>query len=135
MTDKEVIIDGVNVAGCEYLLSTGYCKIQTVFQQNGNEKPYGNFLECHFCKDCYYKQLQRLQAENKELKEKYKWFDHYKDSALFNKDLCNKKSDEIDRYKQALEEIKGIWGKDEDGDYDFIKFQTLNVINEVLKDE
>ncbi len=53
-------------------------------------------------------QLQAEQQKVKELEEKYKWFDYYKESALYNKDLCNKKSDEIDKYKQALEEIKVI---------------------------
>lgn len=52
--------------------------------------------------------LRQKTAECEELKEKYKWYDHYKDSALANKDLCNKKIDEIGRCRKALEEIKGI---------------------------
>lgn len=56
-------------------------------------------------------QLQAEKQKVKELEEKYKWYDHYKDSALYNKDFCNKKSDEIDKYKQALEEIKDILNK------------------------
>lgn len=52
--------------------------------------------------------LRQKTAECEALKEKYKWYDHYKDSALANKDLCNKKIDEIGRCREALEEIKGI---------------------------
>lgn len=49
-----------------------------------------------------------LEQECEELKEKYKWYEHYKKAALYNKDLCNKKSDEIACYKQALKKIKKI---------------------------
>lgn len=51
-------------------------------------------------------EYEKWYAECEELKEKYKWYEHYKDSALYNKDLCNKKSDEIESYKQALNEIE-----------------------------
>ena len=39
--------------------------------------------------------IKQLKAEVEQLKEQYKWYDHYKESALYNKDLCNKKSWEI----------------------------------------
>ena len=65
MTDK-IIIDGVDVSGCEFYSTTGQCKIQQVFQRNEIvgiiEKPYGNFLECNLCNSiCYYKQLQKTR--------------------------------------------------------------------------
>jgi hypothetical protein len=71
---NKVIIDEVDVSGCEFCSATGQCKIQQVFQRNEIvgiiEKPYGVHLECNLCdKDCYYKQLKRLQAENERLKE------------------------------------------------------------------
>ena len=69
MTDKEIIIDGVNVARCKYYLSTGYCQLQMIFQGMILKLPFGKHLECNLCeKDCYYKQLKRLEAENKLLK-------------------------------------------------------------------
>lgn len=71
--------------------------------------------DCKYCMEnptCYKEILERELArktqECEALKEKYKWYDHYKDSALANKDLCNKKIDEIGRCREALEEIKGI---------------------------
>ena len=33
------------------------------------------------------------------------------------------------RYRKALEEIISVWEDDEDGDYDFIKWKILNIIN------
>ena len=50
---EEIIIDGVNVAGCEQRFGDNKCAL----------------LDQYFCEDsdCYYKQLKRLEQENKEL--------------------------------------------------------------------
>lgn len=61
MTDKEIIIDGVDVAGCKYL------------NKVVNEEPYCNIDEehlytCSSDENCYYKQLKRLEFENAEIK-------------------------------------------------------------------
>ena len=42
------------------------------------------------------------------MKEKYKWYDHYKEQALYNKNLCNEKSKQLDQLKQTLNGIKEI---------------------------
>ena len=58
---KEIIIDGVNIAGCEhsYMVSNKpYCGIDS-------ECVYNN---CENYPDCYYKQLKRKEQENAELK-------------------------------------------------------------------
>ena len=34
-----------------------------------------------------------------------------------------------DNYKRALDEIEMVWETDQDGDYDFMKFKILNIIN------
>ena len=60
---EEIIIDGVNVAGCTY------------FQQEddeytcGAEECNGAVVGCRACDNCYYKQLKRLEQENKDLKK------------------------------------------------------------------
>ena len=33
------------------------------------------------------------------------------------------------RYRKALEEIEEVWEKDEDGDYDFVRWQILDIIS------
>lgn len=152
MTNKEqIIINGVNVSGCEYLINEleedgryyWFCK----------NSPIGGPDDCEENANCHFKQLQRKAQECKQkdktiaglvgcvslweefsdeesrlaksssiadlvvllrqktaeceaLKEKYKWYDHYKDSALANKDLCNKKIDEIGRCREALDDIE-----------------------------
>ena len=64
MTDKEIIIDGVDVSGCKYCLKmTKYrCTIQRdIYKWLWEEDP-----------NCYYKQLKRKEQECEELKEKIK---------------------------------------------------------------
>ena len=61
MTDKQIIIDGVDVSGCEYCLKmTKYrCTIQRdVYKCLCEENP-----------NCHYKQLKRKEQEVEELKE------------------------------------------------------------------
>lgn len=50
---NEIYIDGCNVAECKYYHYKG-CS--------------ANGLQCKNCPDCYFKQLQRLKAENEKLK-------------------------------------------------------------------
>lgn len=52
---KAIIIDGVDVSECEYL-KNGSCSIEIL-------------TPCPYNPGCYYKQLQRLKAEKKQLKE------------------------------------------------------------------
>lgn len=100
MTDKEqIIIDGVDIMECDY-----YYVEQETDQVKCDE--FGGYCREH--KNCDFKQLARKTQECEELKEKYKWYDHYKDSALLNKKLCDKASDERARYRKALEEIERL---------------------------
>lgn len=188
MTDKEIIIDGVNVARCMHL-ACGMCTT--------TRDSYGD-CECR-CDDydmtnCYYKQLHRkeqelknekeaarneleiynqacldlkneleeteyklwrLQAENEELKEKVEDFaKKYSKQYQINENKGYLKLEkELDRYKQALEEIKELinhcdnqdictfceYAKKCRDEYDYTLYSNhkpiLTIINEVLKDE
>lgn len=55
---EEIIIDGVDVTGCEHRFDDNLCAL----------------LDQYFCEDtdCYYKQLKRLEQENERLKEEVK---------------------------------------------------------------
>ena len=57
--DKDIIIDGVDVAGCEYY-KNGICQWSLRIQP-----------PCEVVKNCYYKQLKRLEQENERLKTQY----------------------------------------------------------------
>lgn len=132
MTDKEIIIDGVNVAGCrlyehnpEYRMYNNCdCKRIMVPQSSFDE------LSGAECKgyDCYYKQLQHKSQECEELKKRLKAEIHLGNN--YKKDFAEQVT-EAQHYKQALEKIEEIFKNDVDGDYDFIKFKIFNIINEV----
>jgi predicted RNase H-like nuclease (RuvC/YqgF family) len=106
---KEIIIDGVNVAGCEFY------------------EPKAQVMTCHEesitkrCDktNCYYKQLQRLKQENAELKaynerlkeeiKMYKSEDTRKHNVIMETLQCEKKALDVSiKYKQTLQEIKTI---------------------------
>ncbi len=91
MTNK-IIPDGVNVAGCEFLKMRSLC-----FKE-------GYYEDCKN-KDCVYKQLQSLKAENEELKKKLKTFFNIDNQECWDLAFV---MDEKAKYKQALEKVKEI---------------------------
>ena len=104
--EKEAIyIDGVDVAGCKYL------------NKVVNEEPYCNIDEehlytCSSDENCYYKQLKRLEQENKELKEVKEQLKKWNDENLKRQgemqlwiDLAE---EQRKKYRSALEEIREI---------------------------
>ena len=98
MTDKQIIIDGVDVSGCAYI----------TYRDSENPICSETGQYCKGYDICYYKQLKRKEQECEELKEKYKWYDHYKEQALYNKNLCNEKSKQLDQLKAENEKLKKI---------------------------
>lgn len=65
MTDKEIIIDGVNFAGCMHY-DKPYCD-QSYLGEGGLLKNTPNPKKCEGRKNCYYKQLQRKTQECEEI--------------------------------------------------------------------
>lgn len=117
MTEEEIIIiDGVNVAGC--------CKCYNVEQKI----LCGASGICANNPNCYYKQLKRLEQENKELKGwkervvklfesacRCKYLNEETDICSYTNDKCMninkcayKYQNLSDTYRSVLEEIKGI---------------------------
>lgn len=58
--DKEIIIDGVDVSGCEYACNTAFGK-------NGCKHPMMKNIYCFKNPNCYFKQLYRKEQECEEL--------------------------------------------------------------------
>ena len=89
MTDKQMIIDGVDVSGCSY------------YQHNMCTATKDDYGDCSLCcqdydmNDCYYKQLKRKEQECEELKHKVEL-------------MMDCASCKVDEYKQTLAEIKEI---------------------------
>lgn len=107
---KEIIIDGVNVAGCEFAVKftndnrirchcvKGLLRLDTMYEQ-----PLSALCENN--PNCYYKQLKRLEQENEKLKEENESLKEVKDFMSDNLDIALK--DKF-KYKSALEEIREI---------------------------
>ena len=126
---EEIIIDGVDVAGCEHHLSTGYCQLQMIFQGMVLKLPFGKHLECNLCdKDCYYKQRKRLEQENKELKEENSLLSY---NLHIKEDEARHYLNETSKYRSALEEIN-ILVKNYCNACDEIKVKTYKNKNDCL---
>jgi len=142
---EEIIIDGVNVAGCKYYTPT--C-VSTHL--------WGALTKSNKCEDnpnCYYKQLKRLEQENKELKiyiESNKQQVEEAEMLVMDNDRLQQEVEnlkdtiyyDIEKYRIALEEIREIVKVDCKGctaecdcDDDWTRYMIKNKINEVLGDE
>ena len=96
MTDKQIIIDGVDVSGCE------------CYTQNIKMDCILHPLQSDACKNnpnCYYKQLKRKEQKHEELKEEIK---HYKQIAQYHGNLSVKYTNKSAKLRQTLAEIKEI---------------------------
>lgn len=131
---EEIIIDGVNVAGCN-AYKDKHCKDKTSII----------FCDTNLCSNfpnCYYKQLKRLEQENEKLKKANERL-----KTLFQNegitDICEacsiRSAMEAYDYRKAFEEIKNIilnyeskeWNCFNDMD---IKLEEISkVIDEVLQ--
>ena len=103
MTDKQIIIDGVDVSGCKYCLKmTKYrCAIQRdVYKCLCKENP-----------NCYYKQLKRKEEEFRNICKAFDIeyvIDKETGSLIDRCNKLNKKEQECEELKQTLTKIKDI---------------------------
>ena len=102
MTDKQIIIDGVDVAGCK---DYGYRGKARYWCHNYDEP-------CTDYPNCYYKQLKRKEQENKKLKEDEKSLLNIIDDLQKEKNKWVEKYNDLgqdfDQLKQTLSSIKNI---------------------------
>lgn len=147
---NEILIDGVNVAGCDF-----FAKEDLYNSYSGETQAYKGECGCSddtMCKDikncCYKKQgkqLKHLEQENKKLKKDvqlFKCLDTFGESEChcacrcLGNEFCEDAEIKINKYKTALEEIREInklfferkYGYPED------LIEIDNIINEVLND-
>ena len=92
---KEIIIDGVDVAGCRHFKDDGIKK--PICRSGGCVAVYRSCL-CEDNADCDYKQLKRLEQENKELKDELK---PYKNPDVVTL-LTNWRTGELDRIHNKI---------------------------------
>ena len=63
MTDKQIIIDGVDVSGCKHFKNATCIADYLLTDMNFSE------AKCELCKNCYYKQLKRKEQEGDKYKQ------------------------------------------------------------------
>ena len=99
MTDKQIIIDGVDVHWCEhYTGNIGY-----LTDKNWTCRAKIQGTKCEDWSNCYFKRWQRKEQECEELKEErdtwhYQWEKRY--------EICESLSDDIDKLCEQLEAYK-----------------------------
>ena len=71
MTDKQIIIDGVDVSECKHF-KIGTCLADYLLTDMDFSE-----AKCGLCKDCDYKQFKRKEEECEELKKKIKYMEEY----------------------------------------------------------
>ena len=114
MTDKQIIINNIDVSKCEHLTETRHCKAQMAVMGTDANK-------CKCFPNCYYKQLKRKEKECEELKE------ILKEGCLHNLTLMTERRVLL----QTLTEIKDYCNKYPQNSIGFKKY-ILQKINEVL---
>lgn len=101
MTDKEqIIINGVDVSGCEYL--TNELEEDGEYYWFCNIAPAGGPDECEYKPECFYKKiLKQLARKTQECEE-------LKSESFTRESLISMQEKDIDRYRKALEEIEEL---------------------------
>ena len=93
MTDKQIIIDGVDVSRCKYW--KGYCRIASLCDYPGHL--------CEVNPNCYYKQLKRKEDKINKIEDICDdILENYMKHSLACVDLAGKITDIIDDIKQEV---------------------------------
>lgn len=108
---EQIIIDGINVVDCNYIIDHDPQKKQGTWGgaiHKGACKIYSK--DCKHNPDCYFKQLAHKTQECEELKERVTIAeDNFAceiQARLYHQNEWLKFSKEADRYRKALEEIE-----------------------------
>ena len=105
MTDKQIIIDGVDVSGCKHYKHNDENSGWSSCTSKDEEHIHAVNPLCCEKEDCLYKQLARKTQENEELKKQLEASAEWRIKA---ESLNEKLESRNTRYRKALEEIKGI---------------------------
>ena len=123
---NEIIIDGVNVAGCLFLTECGTYHFCCGNDIRESDLPFANY--CKENANCYYKQLKRLEQErNEKVMAKARMYD-YQRAIEKIKEIINIKLD------TRLVRLNGQAPMIFNADFcNKIKQPILDLISEVLK--
>lgn len=100
MTDKPIIIDGVDVSGCDFLCNGKFwCEAHKILVNTKKMLKGDGLIACNEKYNCDYKQLQREKAVFRAYHDR----DQNEITRLYGE--LQRKTAECERCKQALDEI------------------------------
>ena len=107
MTDKQIIIDGVDISKCKHYDEVfNYCD-QSYLGEGGLLKNTKNPKRCECSPNCYYKQLKRKEQECEELKKNI-MYKYPQCGEEYLSPIGASLYEENNKLKQTLTEIKEI---------------------------
>ena len=147
MTDKQIIIDGVDISKCKYYDEVfNYCN-QPYLGEDGLLKNIKNPKRCDCSPNCYFKQLKRKEQKLSNICKTFDIeyvIDKETGSLIGRCNKLNKKQQECEKYKQAFDAIEEFANRACDACKEFtpnrqsdiscrycIYTQILNIINKV----
>lgn len=110
---EEIVIDGINVAGCCNLDEWKHCNIcQELIKTipNRHQCLTEEDLRCEFYPNCNYKQLKRLEQENKQMKcvlEEIKRITEEDRNCMNSELACCQLCDKLDLIKDKINGVLG----------------------------
>lgn len=97
MTDKQIIIDDVDVSGCVFYKDNGECSATTIWADY-----------CKAMPECIYKLKNQLKAKEQECERFKKYFETAKEASNCNLKALGEMTEWADKLEQTLTEIKEI---------------------------
>lgn len=124
MTDKQIIIDGVNVNGCAYI----------TYRDSENPICSETGQYCKGYDICYYKQLKRKEQECFELQMTANAYNYLVKLANYRLDKIEDLQQQLDQLKAENEILKEKLVISSNSDKKTLKIiQTLTEIKEIMK--
>lgn len=102
MTDKQIIIDGVDVSQCVYRMKDEYntcCCTST--KENEGEERITAYYGCKYNHNCHYKQLKHKEQEFDKYKQALDEIEYY----INNQGINNKWNMRIQRFRISILDI------------------------------
>ena len=120
MTDKQIIIDGIDVSGCEfysYIESNKYPHRCSCYEDMYGASVVCDLTDC--CKNCHYKNWKRKEQEcvryakineqeTKDYAELLKQLDQLKSDNKHLNGLLDQALKELEEHREALEKVREI---------------------------
>ena len=123
MTDKQIIIDGVDVSGCNFTLERdGKIKCECTHATG-----FGVICDCESWKTCDYKNYKRKEQECEELKSvRDSWMSKFEQETKIRElyqdglDQLKAENEELTKYKSLFEKTRNLYNEARMNNYELL---------------